>query len=175
MNFIKKHKRTLILSIILSFLISFFLLPSKTISPLLSHNQDCHPSNTTLALANLSIINSIGDSINFEIEIADSVAKKAQGLMFRKELPKNRGMLFPFKTPKIVNMWMFNTQIGLDIIFINQQNKIVKIVENSKPMSSSIINSGQKILNVLEINAGLSKKFKIEVGNQIKLNDQHDL
>ncbi len=174
MSFIKKNKMAIILSPLLAILIIFLLLPQKLGIKPSSFNQNLYPNNTnnisTLDLGHLTIKNSIGDSINFEIEIADTIAKKTRGLMFRKELPRNRGMLFIFKSPQIINMWMFNTKISLDMIFIDENNKIVKIAQNTKIMSSTIISSEQKSLSVLEINAGLTKKFKIEVGDQIQFN-----
>lgn len=78
-------------------------------------------------------------------------------------------MIFIFESPRIINMWMKNTYIPLDMIFIDENNQIIKIEKNTTPHSLEIISSDKKAIKVLEINAGLSDKFDIKIGNKIDL------
>lgn len=90
-----------------------------------------------------------------------------KGLMHIKELPENSGMLFLFEKPQIVNMWMKDTFIPLDMIFINERNEIIKIIESAKPNSLEILSSDTYVAMVLEINGGIAKKRGIKVGDSI--------
>ena len=105
---------------------------------------------------------------NFIIKIAKSEDEQERGLMFIDYLPKNYGMLFKFEEEKIINMWMKNTKISLDMIFIDGKGIIKKIVANTKPNSLEIISSDFFVDKVLEINGGLCAKLNIAVGNYIK-------
>ena len=91
--------------------------------------------------------------------------------MFRKSLNLNRGMLFIFTNESKVNMWMKNTLISLDIIFISKDYKIVDIINNAKAMSKDILTSSVKAKYALEINAGLVKKLNIKIGNNINFEE----
>lgn len=106
---------------------------------------------------------------NFKIAVADSEEKRMYGLMFLEKLPKDYGMLFPFKTSQIVMMWMKNTPIPLDMIFIDADGEVATIVENTKPNSLDLISSEREIKYVLEINAGLARKLGIEARNKVQI------
>jgi hypothetical protein len=84
-------------------------------------------------------------------------------------LPENLGMLFKNESPKIINMWMKNTKIPLDMIFIDENYNIVNIVSNTTPNSIATISSKQPAIGVLEINAGLANKYKIIHGYKLIL------
>ena len=103
----------------------------------------------------------------FLVAVADTDHKRMYGLMNLKKLDKNHAMLFEFPVNEIVAMWMKNTRIPLDIIFIDENNKIVSIKEQATPHSLNIISSQEKVDKALEINAGLVKKFGIKIGQQI--------
>jgi len=127
-------------------------------------NQDLKNYNAKLKIfSNNKLIT------EFNVAIADSEEKKSYGLMNLDSLPKKNGMIFIFENQEIVNMWMKNTRISLDMIFINHNNEIIKIVENTSPYSTEIISSQNKVSKVLEINAGLAKELKIKTGQKIKL------
>ena len=113
------------------------------------------------------IINNNIKDIYFNAEIVKTKIKRERGLMFRKNLNLNRGMLFIFPNESKVSMWMKNTLISLDIIFISKNYKIVDIIKNTKAMSKYIITSSVKAKYALEINAGLVKKHNIKIGNNI--------
>lgn len=115
---------------------------------------------------NIIIQNNIKD-VYFNVEIARKKIDREKGLMFRKNLSLDKGMLFIFPNESKVSMWMKNTLISLDIIFISKNYKIVDIINNAKAMSKEILTSKVKSKYVLEINAGLVKKLNIKIGNNI--------
>lgn len=130
-------------------------------------NQDLKNYNAKLKIfSNNKLIT------EFNVAIANNEEKKSYGLMNLDSLPKKNGMIFIFENQQIIKMWMKNTRISLDMIFIDQDNQIVKIVENTIPYSTEIISSQNKVSKVLEINAGLVKELKIKIGQKIKLNNR---
>ncbi len=103
----------------------------------------------------------------FSVELAVTPEEHERGLMFRKELPEGRGMLFDFKTEQPVEFWMHNTYISLDIIFIRGDGRILRIAENAEPMSDKHIPSGGPIRGVLEVIGGTAKKLGIAPGDRV--------
>ena len=103
----------------------------------------------------------------FAVELAVTNEERARGLMYRRELPEGRGMLFDFTPDQEVSMWMQNTYISLDMIFIQADGRILRIAENTKPLSESIISSNGKVRGVLEVIAGTAKKFGIAPGDRV--------
>jgi len=103
----------------------------------------------------------------FSVEMAANDDERARGLMFRKELPQGQGMLFDFKTEQDVAMWMRNTYISLDMIFIRGDGTIANIAENTTPLSERIIPSRGPVKAVLEVIAGTAKKLGIRPGDKI--------
>ena len=102
-----------------------------------------------------------------DIQIADSDFDRELGLMFRKSMEENQGMLFIFPQSQIQRFWMRNTLIPLDMIFINSQKQIVTIRENTKVLSDQTYASTEPAKYVLEVNAGFCKKFDIKVGDKV--------
>jgi uncharacterized membrane protein (UPF0127 family) len=103
----------------------------------------------------------------FAVEIADTDADRAKGLMYRKELPEGHGMLFDFKREQDVSFWMQNTYIPLDMIFIRGDGRILRIAENAEPLSTRLIPSGGPVLAVLEVIGGTAKKLGIAPGDRV--------
>jgi uncharacterized membrane protein (UPF0127 family) len=103
----------------------------------------------------------------FTVEIADNDAARAKGLMYRKTLPEGTGMLFDFGREQDVAFWMENTYISLDMIFIRGDGRILRIAENTEPLSTRIIPSGGPVLAVLEVIAGTTRKFGIAAGDRV--------
>jgi len=103
----------------------------------------------------------------FAVELATNTAERALGLMYRKELPEGRGMLFDFQTEQPVQFWMHNTYIPLDMIFIAGDGRVVRVAENAKPMSDDMIPSGRPVRAVLEVIAGTARKFGIAPGDRV--------
>ena len=103
----------------------------------------------------------------FLVEVAISVFDRQQGLMGRRSMPQNWGMLFDFKHPQKVHMWMKNTNIPLDMLFIDEKGKIGAIAKNTVPHSTDIISSPHPARAVLELNAGTISRLNIKVGDRV--------
>ena len=103
----------------------------------------------------------------FSVEMATTEQEKETGLMYRKELADGKGMLFDFSPEQEVSMWMKNTYISLDMIFIRADGRILRIAENTEPLSTKIIPSRGLAKGVLEVIAGTAKKYGIEPGDRV--------
>jgi uncharacterized membrane protein (UPF0127 family) len=103
----------------------------------------------------------------FAVEVMRTPPELEKGLMFRRFLPANRGMLFDFKIEQAVMMWMTNTYIPLDMIFIGKSGHVVSIAADTKPLSEHIITSGASVLAVLEVNAGTAAKIGLKIGDKV--------
>ncbi len=103
----------------------------------------------------------------FSVEVATTEEEKRTGLMYRKELPDGRGMLFDFSPEQEVSMWMKNTFIPLDMIFIRADGRILRIAENTVPQSTAIISSRGLAKGVLEVIAGTARKYGIAPGDRV--------
>lgn len=115
---------------------------------------------------NLEIAGKTGVHV-FSVEVVDNDADRAKGLMFRKELPEGKGMLFDFHNDQNVSFWMENTYIPLDMLFIRGDGHILNIVENTEPLSTRIIPSGGPVRLVLEVIAGTARKLGIAPGDKV--------
>ncbi len=105
---------------------------------------------------------------HYSIEIADDPREQAKGLMFRRHLAKDSGMLFVYSAPQHTAFWMKNTLIPLDMLFIDDTGRIKRIAQNARPLDETPIDGGAGVKLVLEINGGLSKKTGITIGDQIR-------
>ena len=103
----------------------------------------------------------------FSVEIADTEATREKGLMYRKELPEGRGMLFDFFRDQPVGFWMKNTYIPLDMIFIRSDGRILNIAENTTPMSEKEVPSAGPVQAVLEVRGGTARKLGIAAGDRV--------
>jgi uncharacterized protein len=103
----------------------------------------------------------------FSVEMATTEEEKTTGLMYRKELADGKGMLFDFSPEQQVSMWMKNTYISLDMIFIRADGRILRIAENTEPLSTKIIPSGGLAKGVLEVIAGTAQKYGIAPGDRV--------
>jgi uncharacterized protein len=103
----------------------------------------------------------------FAVELAVTDEERQRGLMFRRSLPESYGMLFDFKRDQDVSMWMKNTFVSLDMIFIRSDGRIQRIAENTEPQSERIIPSGGPVRAVLEVVGGTAKKLGIEAGDKV--------
>ncbi|HXV47522.1 MAG TPA: DUF192 domain-containing protein [Candidatus Binatia bacterium] len=116
----------------------------------------------------VTIVTQEGREIAFQVEIADTPAKRERGLQYRKDLAHDRGMIFLFPTESTQSFWMKNTPIPLDMIFINRERRIVGIVEETLPFSLDSRSVGAPSQYVLEINGGLSKRYGIKAGDGVR-------
>jgi uncharacterized membrane protein (UPF0127 family) len=103
----------------------------------------------------------------FKVWLADTPSRQAQGLMFVRSLPSLRGMLFVHPEPKTISMWMKNTYIPLDMVFIDAQGRVQQVVEQTTPHSLATIQSSAPALAVLEIAGGEARKLGIRPGQRV--------
>jgi len=105
--------------------------------------------------------------LTFDVWLADSPSRQAQGLMFVRALPDMHGMLFVHEKPMPISMWMKNTYIPLDMVFIDEHGRIQQIVEHATPHSLDIIRSKDPALAVLEIAGGDAKRLGLHAGQHV--------
>ena len=110
-------------------------------------------------------------NITFNVEVAKTKEEREIGLMYRKKLLNNEGMLFIFPREKIIQLWMKNTYVPLDVIFISKKKVIVDIKRNMKRLSETIVRSKVKSRYALEFNAGLINKLDIKIGDKVLFNE----
>lgn len=103
-----------------------------------------------------------------DIELAANDEKRTQGLMWRREMEENQGMLFVMEQQEMQSFWMLNTYIPLDILFVDELRQIVTIRSNTKPQSLDPVTSDKPALYVVEVNAGYCRKHGISVGDKIE-------
>ncbi|EIM28871.1 DUF192 domain-containing protein [Microvirga lotononidis] len=120
------------------------------------------------AFESLSIATKGGQRQTFKVEVARNDADRAQGLMFRRSMPADQGMLFDFGRVEPVSMWMQNTYLPLDMLFIRADGTIARIAANTEPLSTRTIPSGEPVLSVLELNAGSAAKLGIKPGDRVE-------
>ena len=117
----------------------------------------------------VAVVKSDGSKASFAVELAATPEELATGLMNRSSLDVGKGMLFDFGSERPVKMWMKNTLIPLDMLFIDKKGKIVYIAENAKPLSLDFIEAEVPVRYVLEIGGGESKANGIAAGDKLKL------
>jgi uncharacterized membrane protein (UPF0127 family) len=104
---------------------------------------------------------------SFRVWIADTPQRAEQGLMFVNDLPESEGMVFPLEPPRVENMWMKNTYIELDMLFIAAGGRVIKIIEKAPPLSLETITSGTPVAAVLELKGGAVAHLGLKVGDQV--------
>ncbi len=114
----------------------------------------------------LEIVTAKGRSA-FEVEIVDTDESRAEGLMFRKEMADDHGMLFDFRREQPVWFWMKNTYLPLDMIFARADGSIVSIAKDAVPLSEETIPSGGSVRFVLELNAGTAARLGLAAGDRL--------
>lgn len=103
----------------------------------------------------------------FTVELAVNGPQREYGLMFRTDMAADHGMLFDFETPQRVQMWMQNTVLPLDMLFLNASGTVTHVVENAVPYSQTIIDSGGPVKYVIELNGGIVKKLGLATGDRV--------
>lgn len=109
-----------------------------------------------------------GGHARFSVELADTDASRARGLMFRERLAISAGMLFVYDRPVHPAFWMKNTQIPLDMIFADPAGTVLRVHENAIPHDETPIDGGPGVLLVLEINGGLARRLGIVAGSVMR-------
>lgn len=119
----------------------------------------------TFAASTMAIETAGAAKFRFKIELAETQAQQAQGLMFRRQMAPDAGMLFIYPKPQVAAFWMKNTFIPLDMLFIAADGRIVHIHPNATPQSEATITTPQPVKAVLEINGGLAARLGVRVGD----------
>lgn len=115
----------------------------------------------------LSIVTASGTH-DFNVDVMRSEADLEKGLMFRKSIPADYGMLFDFQREQNVMMWMKNTFIPLDMLFMDKSGKVIGIIANAEPMSEKILTVGKPTDAVLELRGGAAARIDLKVGDQVR-------
>jgi uncharacterized membrane protein (UPF0127 family) len=118
-------------------------------------------------LEQLALVTAGGRHV-FQVEVMRTPEQRARGLMFRRHLPADRGMLFDFEKEEPVAMWMQNTYIPLDMIFIRRDGTVARIAERTEPLSTRTIPSGEPVLGVLEVNGGVAERIGLRPGDRVE-------
>jgi len=163
-----KSKKSLIIGIAAAVAIAatLFFLTKKEETPATDEGAFEISFNKQGSLAFLSAKDNDTLSV-IDIEVADDNQRRARGLMYRKSLPADAGMLFIFDTEEIQSFWMKNTYIPLDMLFINAYNEIITIHANTTPLKEWNYSSTQPALYVVEVNAGYCVRKNIAEGDKI--------
>ena len=114
-----------------------------------------------------TLVTAAGQRYEFTIEVAESEQDKAMGLMFRTAIGEREGMLFPYGEPREITMWMKNTYIPLDMVFIRADGTIHRIEARTEPFSEKVIASRGNVTAVLEIAGGLAEKLGLKPGDKV--------
>ncbi|MEO6186777.1 MAG: DUF192 domain-containing protein [Steroidobacteraceae bacterium] len=109
-----------------------------------------------------------GGRDTLQIWLAQTSEEQQQGLMFIQQLPNDHGMLFVLGTPRPMSMWMKNTYVSLDMLFVDARGRVTHIVERAKPLSEDIISSGGAVAGVLEMAGGEVQRRRIAVGDRLR-------
>ena len=113
------------------------------------------------------IVSSSRGCYSFEVFLAESSPQRSRGLMHVRDLPAMSGMLFVYEQPDIHSMWMKNTYISLDIVFIRDDGGIANIAAHTEPLSLKSIGSAEPVSYVLELNAGTTERLGIDTDNRV--------
>ena len=151
------NRRSLILAIVLTFGLAGA-----------AAAQDTSKAQPDLPKEKLVIVTKDGVHHDFSVEMALTEAQQTVGLMFRKSVPADGGMLFDWGTPRTSTMWMRNTVSPLDMIFINQDGTVRRVVENTVPESLAVIDSHGPVRATLELAAGTAKRLDIHAGDKVE-------
>ena len=120
-----------------------------------------------LAKEKLVIVTHDGRHLDFDVEVARTAEQQITGLMFRKSVPPTGGMLFVWGASRESQMWMRNTLVPLDMVFINSDGTIRHIAEDTVPESLAVIDSGGPVAATLELAGGITAKLDIRVGDKV--------
>jgi uncharacterized protein len=126
------------------------------------------PVDAKMRVDQLAIVAADGRKVPLAVEIAQDSKEKALGLMFRTELADTEGMLFPYEESRELSMWMHNTYIPLDMLFIKPDGVIHRIESKAQPLSDRVINSEGAVSAVLELPGGAAERLGIKPGDRVQ-------
>ena len=126
-------------------------------------------SDTIFPQSEILIVSKSGEH-KFVVDVATTMAQRQVGLMYRKKMARNRGMMFDFGEEQLIAMWMKNTLIPLDMLFVDKTGKILQIERATTPLSLETIAGRRPAMSVIELNAGLTTELGISEGDQVMHN-----
>ena len=115
----------------------------------------------------ITIVNQHGKRFTFTVEKAITPKQQEIGLMFRKSVAADEGMIFPWNPPQVSEMWMKNTLVPLDMVFVGPHGTIRHIANETVPQSLRIISSHVKVAATIELQGGITAKDDIDVGDKV--------
>jgi len=118
-------------------------------------------------VAVVTVTSANGDGHEFVLEVADTEERRQRGLMFRKELPEDGGMIFIYDPPQVAAMWMKNTLIPLDMVFVDAGSRIAHVASRTTPHSLEPISAGVPVAAVIELNGGTCDRLGMGVGDRV--------
>lgn len=158
--------KSLLESLLAPFRVTACLAALALATPGVPHAQEPAPAAQS-ATEPLAVVGK-GGRHAFNVEVMRDDAGRARGLMYRRSMAPDHGMLFDFERPLPVNMWMKNTYIPLDMVFIRSDGSIARIAPDTEPLSTRIVSSGEPVLAVLELNAGTAAKLGMRAGDRVE-------
>jgi uncharacterized membrane protein (UPF0127 family) len=126
-----------------------------------------------MAIEPIEIVTATGAHL-LRVEVARTQKEREKGLMFRASLPEDGGMLFDFHREREISMWMKNTPLSLDMIFVGSDGRVVSLAMGTEPFSERVISSGTAALAVIEVSAGTAKRLAVAVGDRVRHPMFHD-
>ena len=152
-----KRITLVLLIVVVSPVVSLYFVPL----PAAAQQDVVFPEST------LEIETQSGTRHTFRIELAETDPLRQRGLMFRNEMAPDAGMLFTYKRDRVISMWMANTYLPLDMLFIESDGRISRIAESTIPLSRESISSRKRARGVLELNAGTVRRLGLSVGDRV--------
>lgn len=138
-----------------------------TLSPMPAQAATGAPQ-TGLKTATMTLtIGASGKQHRYTVEVAQTVEQQATGMMYRRSMPQDHGMWFPFRTAKIQSFWMENTYLPLDLVFVGPDSRVVNIAADATPMSRAPITSAGPAIGVLELNGGEAARIGLKPGDAV--------
>ena len=146
-----------------AFLCALLLWSAATAAP----SSDEQQLDKAFSRSTLKIATTDAQLHKIDVWIADNDARRMRGLMYVEHMADDAGMLFIYPQPQPISMWMKNTHLSLDMLFVSANGRVDSIAENTKPMSTETISSKSNVLAVIELKAGTAARLKIRPGAQV--------
>ena len=145
-------------------LLALLVLPLALVA---APQSDAEQLDKLFERSTLQIATSDAGLHTLRIWIADTNSRRERGLMFVRQLDVDAGMLFVYDSPQSISMWMKNTKIPLDMLFVAANGRVMRVVEHTEPESLKTIDSGSDVIGVVELNAGIAAKLHIKAGARV--------
>ncbi|HEY9079970.1 DUF192 domain-containing protein [Magnetovibrio sp.] len=151
------------------FMLVWFYLSATTPAQAGDTQQGAQRESAMMATTPITIVSQSGQSHTFQVEWAKTMAEQRRGLMFRKNLAADHGMLFDYNPPRAITMWMKNTFLSLDMLFFDSAFRIAHIAAHTEPFSQKFIVAPGLTRYVLEVPAGTAERLGLSLGDRLEL------